>query len=216
MCFSPQMDATAGVLITAVGIDALRQVRSRRQLPVAVLPLLFGVHQLVETFVWLGLRGEVSSRLGDVATWIYLLIALVVVPVAVPAAALALGVGRWRWLDVAFLGCGVAAAVVAGLALGVRVVPHRLDGHQISYSPGVPADAVVLTLYVAATCGPWLLGRARWLQAFAVVNLIVVGTLAWLNQSGVISLWCVWAAFTSVLIDAHLRDLLPREAVRTS
>jgi hypothetical protein len=39
------------------------------------------------------------------------------------------------------------------------------------------------------------------------MNLVVVTTLAALLTSGVISLWCMWAAVTSFAIAIHLRRL---------
>ena len=37
------------------------------------------------------------------------------------------------------------------------------------------------------------------------MNLAAVGVLAWLDQVAFISLWCAWAALTSVAIAVHLR-----------
>jgi hypothetical protein len=86
MCFSPQADFTAGAVVVAVGVETLRRVRVRRELIVGALPLLFGIHQLVEGFVWLGLRGEVSVGLGDAAKEIYIVFAHAVLPALLPAA----------------------------------------------------------------------------------------------------------------------------------
>ena len=72
-------------MITAIGIDVVGHLDGRRKhMVLAALPLLLGVHQLVEAFVWWGLQGHVSEGVGRVATWIYLLIAFVVLPVLVP------------------------------------------------------------------------------------------------------------------------------------
>ena len=49
----------------------------------AGLPLVLGTHQLIESLVWWQLRGDVPFGIGRVATWLYLIIALVVVPVIV-------------------------------------------------------------------------------------------------------------------------------------
>ena len=46
----------------------------------------------------------------------------------------------------------------------------------------------------------------RWIRDFGVSNLLAVGLLAWLTVGGLASLWCVWAAITSVAIDLYLRD----------
>jgi hypothetical protein len=70
----------------------------------------------------------------------------------------------------------------------------------------------VLTAYVVATCGPALFGRATALRCFGLGNLVVVSLLAWLDQNAVVSLWCVWAAATSILINIYVRDTEPRTA----
>src|ERR1700733_5552261 len=107
MCFSPQADFTAGAVITVVGIETLRRVRVRRELIVGALPLLFGIHQLVEGFVWLGLRGQVSPGLGNAAKEAYIVYAHAVLPAIVPFGFLLLEPDRRRsrlmW-PLAFLG----------------------------------------------------------------------------------------------------------------
>ena len=74
MCFSADADLAAGVVVTVIGVDAIRRARTPKELPLAALPLLFGIHQLVEAFVWWG-RGQGPSRVGDAATWLDLVVA---------------------------------------------------------------------------------------------------------------------------------------------
>ncbi len=205
MCFSAEMDLAAGLVVTGIGIDTLRQVRTRDQLALGLLPLVFGAHQLVETLVWWNLEGHVSTPVGDLAAWIYVAIALVVVPALVPYAFLRLGTTGRPVLDRVFLACGLAAAGAGLLAIGFEPVARHIDGHHISYQPGVEWSGVVLAAYVLATCAPSLLARSAELRWFGVGNLVVVCLLAWLQQNAVISLWCVWAASTSVLVDLALR-----------
>ncbi|NYG60773.1 hypothetical protein BJ980_003696 [Nocardioides daedukensis] len=207
MCFSPEMDAAAGLVVTGIGIDCLRHVTSRNQLALASLPLVFGVHQLIETFVWLELQGRASQCTGDVATYAYLAIAAVLVPVLVPFAFLRIGVGRSRWLDRGFVAAGVIAAVLLAELMAEDTPDRRIDGHQITYFAGQYIPDYVLPIYAFACLGPALLARSRPLQLFGVLNLVVVAVLAALNQGGVVSLWCLWAACTSILIDLHLRGV---------
>jgi hypothetical protein len=42
----------------------------------------------------------------------------------------------------------------------------------------------------------------RW---YGAANLVVVAALSWYASTAFISLWCLWAAITSVAIAAHLR-----------
>lgn len=207
MCFSPEMDLAAGLVVTGVGIDCFRHVTSPRQRALAALPVVFGLHQLIETFVWWELQGQVSQCTGDMATYAYLAIALYVVPLIVPWAFLRLGVGRSRALDVTFVVAGVVTVAVCAQLMGLHVPDRRIDGHQITYFAGQYIPDHVLPVYAVACLGPALLAKSRPLQLFGVLNLIAVATLAALNQGGVISLWCVWAALTSVLINLHLRGV---------
>jgi hypothetical protein len=112
MCFSPEADFTAGVLVAGVGVETLRRVHATRELIVGALPLLFGIHQLVEGFVSLGLRGQVSNGVGDAAKEAYIVYAHEVLPVIVPFGFMLLEPdhrrSRWMW-----------PLVCLGLVLGV-------------------------------------------------------------------------------------------------
>lgn len=46
----------------------------------------------------------------------------------------------------------------------------------------------------------------RWISAFGISNVVTVTFLAWLTVGGLTSLWCVWAAITTVAIDVCLRQ----------
>jgi hypothetical protein len=207
MCFSPEMDLIAGVTISAVGIDTLRRTASPRQLALASLPLLFGVHQLVETFVWWELQGKVCHEAGGVAARIYLFIALFLVPIIAPLAFALLRTGRWPTLDGLYVVCGAIAGGAGLLALLDGPVGRAIEGHHLTYQVDQPLVGLVLFLYVVATCAPGLSARSRPLALFGIANLVAVSALAVIAQTAVVSLWCFWAAITSVLINLHLRRL---------
>lgn len=206
MCFSPEADLLAGVVIGGVGVDALRHTRHRRWLPLALLPLLFGLHQVVEAFAWWGMEERLPARVGETATWLYLAFALLVVPLLVPGAVRSVETDRRRrrmLLALVLLGTGVAAALLPGLLNGEAGAEAAC--RYIAYDAGVPYSGYVLPFYVVATCGAMLLSGNRRLVLFGVANLVVVAVLGWLLARGVISLWCVWAAVTSVFIAGEIR-----------
>ena len=90
MCFSPQADVGGGLLICAIGVDAVCHIGRRREfIALAWIPALLGAHQFIEALVWLWLQGHVSRGIGHVALWAYLLIAFVALPVFVPLAVIA-------------------------------------------------------------------------------------------------------------------------------
>jgi hypothetical protein len=206
MCFSPEADFTAGVVVAGVGVETLRRVRSRRELIVGLLPLLFGVHQLIEGFVWLGLRGQVSSGLGSVAKEAYIVYAHAVLPAIVPLGFMLLEPDsrRRRWL--APLAClGLLVGVYMLWQVTAYPVGAQEAAHCIDYTTHTPNDVVVTLLYVLATCGPALISSRRYLRWFGVASLVGLIATALMRVDELTSLWCVYAALVSVLILEHFR-----------
>lgn len=207
MCFSAQADLVGGVLVGAIGVDAVRHVSKRHgQLALASLPLVFGAHQVDEAFVWWGLQGHVPTEVGRVALWVYLLIALVALPVFVPVAVVTLEPARRRkWLMCTFVILGVMVAAVLLLAILRGPIAARLQPYHVAYLIRLGHGGVIVGLYVVAVCGALLLSSYRHVRIFGLANLVAVGVLAPLTVAGFASLWCAYAAITSGAIAAHLR-----------
>lgn len=210
MCFSPEMDVVAGLAIGAVGVDALRHVRSPAERLLAVLPMIFAGHQLTEAFVWWGLQGKVSSALGQGAEWLYLVVAFGVLPLLVPLAVGALDPVPNRRRTGIFVATGFVVAVTLMFAVLRGPIVATIQGHYIAYDVDLWHGEAIVFLYVVATCGALLVSDHRHVRAWGTVNLAIVAVLAWVNQAGFISLWCLWAAITSVAIATHLRYASPR------
>jgi hypothetical protein len=206
MCFSPQADFTAGAVIAGVGVQTLRRVRVRRELIVGALPLLLGVHQLVEGFVWLGLRGEVSPRLGETAKEAYIVFAHAILPALVPLGFTLLEPdhrrARWMWL---LVGLGLLLGVYLLWQVTAYPVGAQLQARCIDYTTHTPNDLLIGVLYVVVTCGPALISSRRYLRWFGVVSLVGVIAAGLVRVDELTSLWCVYVALVSVLILEHFR-----------
>jgi Family of unknown function (DUF6629) len=215
MCFSATADLVGGGVLAVLGLDAVVHVHRRRDhLALAALPLLLAAHQVDEAFVWWGLQGDVRASVGRVATWVYLIIAFVVLPVYVPAAVLALEpAGGRRRVMAGFLGLGAVVSAVLLVAMVAGPVTAVLGDHHLGYGIGIPAGWLVVSGYVAATCGAMVFSGYRRLAAFGAVNLIAVAVLARVTLDGFASLWCAWAAVTAAMISLHLRRGGPHRSV---
>jgi hypothetical protein len=215
MCFSPQADLVGGIVLGAIGIDVARNVHRRHDhLAFAALPLLFAAHQLTETFVWWGLQGHVAARVGLVATWLYLLFAFVLLPIYVPLAIRALEPpGRRRQVMTGFLGLGAAVSVALLAAMIRGPVGASLGHDHISYSISLHAGLLITGAYVVATCASAIFSGYRHIAIFGVVNLVAVAVIARLSIDGFASVWCGWAALTSLAIAAHIRFGRPHTSV---
>ncbi|MGD0883007.1 MAG: DUF6629 family protein [Acidimicrobiales bacterium] len=207
MCFSADGDLAAGVVIVGIGVDACRHLEAKPEyLFVAALPVLLGVHQIDEAFVWWSLRGMVSPRIGTVAMWIYLLFALVLLPVIAPL--LVLGIERTRARRLRIVPFVALGAVTGAILLHSMLRTHptaRLGAYHLAYSVGLEHGIIITGLYIVATCGPMLVSGFRHLFWFGVSNLIAIAVLARLCADGFTSLWCFYAALASGAIALYLR-----------
>ncbi len=209
MCFSAGADVAAGVVVGAIGVEGLRHVRRPAEMWLAALPVVLAAHQLVEAVVWWGLQGDAGDAVWRPALGLYLAIAFGVLPVLVPIAIGALErperPQRCRLFTV--VGAGVSAVLMYAVVRGPT--DASIQERHIDYSVDLWQGGLIVALYVVATCGPMLLSRLRPVRRFGMANVAVAGTLAWLSESAFISLWCLWAAVTSVAISHHLRSSSP-------
>ncbi|MGA5821645.1 DUF6629 family protein [Kitasatospora sp. NPDC094028] len=210
MCWSAQADAVAGGVVAGLGVLCL--VRARRagrpqRLPLAALPLLLGVHQLVEALVWLGADGEAPGALAQAARTAWAVIALPLLPVLVPAGVWCAatepghpaGPARRRVLAaLALLGAVVAVPLAAAVA--VHPVTATVHGHTLGYGIGVPHPTVLLAGYLLATIGSFLLSGDRSLRLLGLLTGVGAAGCAVLWHLAFISTWCALAAAASLLL----------------
>ncbi len=178
-----------------------------------MVPLVLGIHLLIESLVWWQLRGDIPHDVGRAATWVYLLIAMVLVPVLVPVAVMMLEPTPRRRLRIApfvVLGTAVAAVLLATMLRGPVTV--RLGSYHLAYSIGLRDGILVVGLYVLATCGPLLLSGYRDIVIFGLTNVVAVVILARLTADGFTSLWCFYAALACGAICLHMRYGRPHRA----
>ncbi|MFE3788132.1 DUF6629 family protein [Streptomyces goshikiensis] len=199
MCWSATADLAAGTVITAVGVVCVLRVRRVRDLPVAALPVLLGVHQLVEAAVW-----NAGGGCGP-ATTAWAVIALPVLPVWVAfGVLLAAGPGARRvlWGPAA---AGLATAAVLAYCLATRPVDAEVRGHTIGYGVAVPYAPLVLAGYLFATLGALLLSGDRGLRLLGAVLAAGAVVCAALWRLEFASTWCAFAAVASVLVLGRVR-----------
>lgn len=206
ICFSPEADVVAAAAIGVVGVATLRHVKTRRELIVGGLPLLFAVHQLIEAFVWLGLRGDISSGLGDAARDVYVLISHVLLPAIVPIGFLLIEpLGPHRRRLIPFVALGLAVSGFFLWHVVQQPVTAAIHPHGIAYDVHAPYGYGVAIAYIIATCGPAILSSRRYLRWFGVVNLTAALLAAVAQKAAFASVWCLYAAIASVLIYEHFR-----------
>lgn len=206
MCFSFEADLVAGAVLLPLGVATLRAAKTPRELPLASLPMVFAAHQLIESVVWLGTDGKVSSNAFHAATVVYLAIAQVLLPALVPVAMwLVEPRAERRRLMLLAIAAGAATAAWFAWSLFTNDIGAHPARSAMVYDTDIHIGFWQTAGYVIATCGSVLLSSRRYLFAFGIANVIGLSLAALVRYEAVTSVWCVYAAFASVLLLLHFR-----------
>jgi hypothetical protein len=177
---------------------------------------VFAAHQLIEAVVWWGLEGRIDDAVWQAARWLYLAIAFGLLPVLVPIAVGGIESVTHGRRTAAFTALGAVVATVLMTAIIRGPVSAVVEGHHIAYTVELWHGGLIVFCYVVATCGSLLISNHPHVRWFGFINLGAVALLAWIDRSAFISLWCAWAAVTSVAIAAHLRFVSRQAPLRTA
>lgn len=204
MCFSATADLVVGVALVPVAIAALHEVKHWREIPFALLPTVFAVHQFIEVAVWPTAHGVISPGFVSLAVRAYLFIAMGLLPTLLPISVLMLEPrgARMRVAPFVALG-GVVSTYLAYVVLSrpVTVIEHP---HALEYQNAVQNGIVWAVLYVIAVIGPALVSGYPSIVAFGLLNLVGLVVVAVVYVQAFASLWCVYAAAASVLVLGHM------------
>ena len=204
MCFSPTASFSTAAFTGAVGLVAILRARQARELPLAVVPLLFAFQQAVEGGVWLVLPTAPHGAWAANLTLTYLLFAQVFWPVYAPAAAWVLEPDRVRrGLMLACLGVGVIVALNLFIGLLTTRQDAEIVNRCIVYGTPALHPLQIGLPYLAATTLPLLLSTRRTILTLGAV-IMVGSVIAYLFYwQAFQSVWCFFAAAGSVVILAH-------------
>lgn len=195
MCWSATADLIAGTGIAAVGVASVSLAARRpRDLPLAALPLLLGVHQIIEAAVW-----DNDGGTGP-ATLAWAVVALPLLASWVPVAVLCAAPPSARRRLLVPLAAGIATAAALGYTLVTRTVSAEIRGHTIGYSLGLPQAELLVVGYLLATIGSLLLSGDRGLVLFGVLVAVGAAVSVVLWRQEYISTWCAFAAVCSVVL----------------
>ena len=212
MCFSATASFTAGTALTAVGVLTVSKSRGKAELPLALVPLLFGVQQLTEGALWLSLRHDLPL-LRTLATYTFSMFSHVLWPIFVPFAILLVETSRRRKRAIGvfqILGLGV------GLYLFYFIVRFPVTAHvhnqSISYRSPHFYIGAVLVIYLLATCVSGLFSSHRCVNAFGVLAFVLAVVAYQISAETFVSVWCFYAAVLSLFIYLHFSG--PMQACR--
>lgn len=208
MCFSAEASFTvAAVLLPAGALSMHRAYRTdRRYLAIAALPIMLGLQQLSEGFVWTaGTQRDVDWI--ERASLAYMFFTWLAWPVWVPVSVYFLEPASRK---PAYLGFAIAG----GMLGAVQYIPYfahegwlvtRFLPYAISYEGKEILDYIVTrevtyAIYVAVVVGPLLLSTDRDVKIFGVLVALVLTVTYFFFSYAYISVFCFGGALMSLYL----------------
>lgn len=193
------LNFTLSGALGAIGVLTLRKVSMPKEVVFALLPLLFGLHQFTQGFVWLGMDGLIEPRALEMAESIFIFYAQGLLPFLVPLAIWLLepkGFTRVLMGLLLLAGALLAAYTLYGLSFQPTTV-YVADNALVYVNPWT-AKMWIDVVYIVTTCAPLLLSSSIAVQLFGWMNLAGLMTIHLFKPHAVTSLWCLYAAAVSV------------------
>lgn len=216
VCVSFEASVAASLILTGIGGAAL-MIAEPRDRPLAMTPIIFGLHQAVEAVVWWTSGANALPAVNRSAAFGFMAIALFVWPIWVPCVVLRSEPDERRKSVLRILvPVGILAALVfTSMLFAGGVTAHVSSGH-IEYRLPAASDDIVLwrSLYGSLILVPLFFSTRRNLRHLGIAvaaGLIVSATRysAWFP-----SLWCFIAGWTSLsvalaLLVEHRMNVVP-------
>lgn len=205
MCFSATASFVAGTSLSVIGVATLKTVKRKSEIPFAMIPLLFGIQQLIEGVIWLTFSRD-APLLQQTMTYAYSGFSHVLWPIYVPFAIGILETVRWRKK-------ALAGFEVAGLTVGLYllyfivtapVVAQVVSRHIEYISPHFYVPPMIV-LYLAATCVSAFFSSHKFVNLFGALALVSFITAYVIYAHALVSVWCFFAALLSILMYVHMR-----------
>lgn len=200
MCFSATASFVAGGALSAAGLATIPHAKIK-ELPLASIPLIFGVQQLADGVVWIT---SAASPYHQIAAYFYSGVAFAFWPLFAPLAILLVETNpaRRRVLT-ALLIIGIGVSAFFTYSLLSNGVTTQVLRSCIAYSTPHAYGMLSLGFYLVAVCGSFLASSAKMLRMFGIILLVSFGISGWFYQTTFSFTWCFFAALLSAILFLH-------------
>lgn len=203
MCFSANASFGAGIVLSTIGVAAIRKVQHKSQIPFAVIPLIFAVQQITEGFLWLSLPDPAKSATSHALTIIFLFFAQVVWPLYVPLSILLLEKkGTRKNIQKILAGLGAVVSLYLGYCLLTYSVQARITGHHVSYIRNYPPvlQNIVAVFYIISIIAPSFFSHIKRMWMLGVTIIISAAITELFYENYFVSVWCFFASLLSLSV----------------
>lgn len=203
MCFSAEASFLSAGLLGLVGVRALYVVKHHAHIPFATIPLLFGVHQLSEGFLWLALSGQIGSWYISWFLYIFLFFSQIVRASRIPYTILfvetcAVQKKILRFLTVLWI---IVSTYLLYCLLTFFVSAEIIDTHIYYFLdfPKEPKLYMSILYCIAIVVSPLVSSNSRIRLLWLLLAASLLFTKVFYAYH-LISVWCFFAALLSVFV----------------
>ncbi len=210
MCFSANASFGAGILLSVIGVAAIKKVQHPSQIPFASIPLIFAVQQISEGLLWLTLPNPDYAFLQRVITYVFLFLAQIVWPLWIPIAILLLEKKeKQRKIQIVLAGVGILLSFYLSYCLVSYHIQAKIISHHIFYQQDYPT---VLTsysevLYIVATIAPAFFSHIKRMWILGVTILISYIIAVIFYEHYFVSVWCFFASIISISVNLIMLEI---------
>lgn len=199
MCFSAPVSFVASGILTTTGIATLKKIKSKKEIPVAIVPIFFAIQQFSEGILWLSNEGSLTNK---IAAYFFMIFAYVIWPAYGPLAILLIENNKTRKKIIFILlifGIFIALYLLF-FVLIKNPLTTTIINNSIAYIQKIPYQKIVALIYLIAVCGSCFISSHRWIKFFgtAILTSFIIAAKFYEPTFG--SIWCFFAAALSVFI----------------
>ena len=210
MCFSATASFSASAILALVGIASVKKVGTKSQLVFALIPIVFSIQQLTEGFVWITLVNSNYERWQFIPIYIFVFFAQVVWTSWVPLSFFLIkkNLKRKKMLFVlVIIGLLISIYIFCCLLLfNVKAVTTPFHIHYKVNFP-IPHFIIFSSFYFLTIVAPPLISSIKKASiiGFLLFTSFLVTKIYF--SDNVISVWCFFAALTSLMVFIIMKDL---------
>jgi hypothetical protein len=203
MCFSAEVSFGASAVISTVGIVAIKKSDKKEQLFFAMIPLMFGIQQFFEGWLWISLQNEGYKTIETISTFGFLIFAQLIWPVWVPLSTYLVEKDKLRRRIITVpLIAGIGLFFLLGYRMIVNDVTAQIDQQHIYYTIGNFNSTNWWSgiFYLLPAVFPFVFSSIRQINYLGILMLLlfVVAKIFYIKY--MISTWCLFAAVLSIYI----------------
>ena len=210
MCFSSQASFISATVLAGIGYSTIKLTKTKRQLLVASVPLIFGVQQFSEGVLWTQIdSGLAPNFVSELCKYIFLMCAQIIWPILVPVSLYIIEKVKWRkWVMLLSLATGFLFMGTILWYYPETNIPITVYDKTLQYGLDYSCDTCKIPFLIAVIT-PWLVSSAGPFWMMGVALAVMAAIAHYIYYYAFTSVWCFFSAFVSVVLYKAIKDSQP-------